>query len=88
MIRGLKARPITPASVHGTGLQPSVRFHRVSWGVAPGWYGCGPLALIAASVLKCITGFSSLLKKPHAKSAKAAKKTFIRGAFASFAIFA
>jgi hypothetical protein len=44
--RGLKARPITPVTVHGSGFQPSVVSHHESWGVAPGWYGDGPLALL------------------------------------------
>ena len=29
----------------GSGFQPSASDGTGSWGVAPGWYGCGPLAL-------------------------------------------
>jgi hypothetical protein len=35
-----------PATEHGSGFQPSVVSHHESWGVAPGWYGDGPLALL------------------------------------------
>jgi len=45
MLRGLKARPITPASVHGTGFQPSAFSTSATQGAALGWYGAGPLAL-------------------------------------------
>ena len=48
--RGLKARPIAHANVHGSGFQPSGVFHHESWGVAPGWYGDGPLALNAPNL--------------------------------------
>jgi len=32
-------------TVHGAGFQPWLAFSASSWGVAPGWYGFGPLAL-------------------------------------------
>ena len=37
--KGLKARPIAHAFVHGSGFQPSGHLHHAPWGVAPGWYG-------------------------------------------------
>ncbi len=39
--------PAQPArrSADGSGFQPSSSSVAIPWGVAPGWYGCGPLAL-------------------------------------------
>ena len=42
---GLKARPISAGRRDGSGFQPSHFIAPATWGVTPGWFETGPLAL-------------------------------------------
>ena len=72
--RGLKARSHLQMRVMARAFSPLSFSHSATWGVAPGWYGTGPLALCQSSACRTFARLESL----HALCVSARRRSFSR----------